>query len=423
MTESCPLVTRRRFVQGLGATVAVVAAGRYGISVWGRDPAAAAPAPPPGSWPVPEERTLVVIEMGGGNDALNMVVPHQSAAYHDLRGGLAVADPIDLDGEVGLHPAMPGLAARYAAGGVAIVEGIGYPEPDLSHFASLSTWWSGQPGAVGATGWLGRWLDGAVGAGDPLAAIAIGPGPAPALAGDTSFAVTVQDAGGLSPGVPPWVDEPAELVAAWAGLAAAPMDSPGLLGRVRDAVAVTAAAHDRLAGAVGPAGDAPAPSRGSLASSLDVAARLVLSPDVSPAVLYVHGFGDFDTHQGQPNRHAALLGELDEALAAFLDTVAAGDAADRVLVMTASEFGRRAASNGGGTDHGTAAAHLVVGPAVAGGRHGQPVDLQHLDGRGNPAHTVDFRSVYATVLETWLSADPTAVLGATVETLPLLQSR
>ncbi len=422
MTAPCPLVTRRRFVQGLGATVAVVAAGRYGISVWGRHPAAAAPAPPPGTWPAPNGRTLVVIEMGGGNDGLNMVVPHQSAAYHDLRGSLAVTDPIDLDGEAGLHPALPSLAARYRDGEVAVVEGVGYPEPDLSHFASLSTWWSGDPGAVGKTGWLGRWLDGAVGGGDPLAAIAIGPGPAPALAGDTAFAVTVQDATGLAPDVPPWVDDPAELVAAWAGMAAAPVDSPSLLGRVRDAVAATAAARDRLAGALGPARDVSPGRRGGLAASLDVAARLVLSPEVSPAVLYVHGFGDFDTHQGQAGRHAALLGELDEALASFFDAVATGGAADRVLVMTASEFGRRAASNGSGTDHGTAAAHLLVGAAVAGGRHGDPLNLRKLDRRGNPVHTVDFRSLYATVLDGWLGADAAAVLGGAHETLPLLQS-
>ncbi len=423
MTAPCPLVTRRRFVQGLGATVAVVAAGRFGISVWGRAPGAAAAAPPAGSWSAPPGRTLVVVELGGGNDGLNTVVPHQSAPYHDLRGELAVDDPVDLDGEVGLHPALAGLAARYHDGQVAVVEGIGYPEPDLSHFASMSTWWSGRPGAVGATGWLGRWVDGAGGAADPLAAIAVGPGPAPALAGEQAYAVTVQDASGLAPDLPPWIDDEDDLVAAWAGLAAAPVDSAELLGRVRAAVTATAAARERLAGALDPPGtDAPG-RRGSLAAYLDVAAKLVLAPDVAPTIVYVHGFGDYDTHQGQAGRHAALLADLNGALGAFLDAVAAGGAAERVLVMTASEFGRRAAANGSGTDHGTAAAHLLIGPAVAGGRYGEAPDLRSLDRRGNPVHTVDFRSVYATVLEGWLDADADAVLGGPHERLPLLRPR
>ncbi len=428
MTGDCTLVTRRRFVQGLGATVAVVAAGRYGISVWGRNPALAAPAPAPGAWPAPGGRTLVVVEMGGGNDGLNMVVPHHSGAYHDLRGELAITDPLDLDGAVGFHPALESLAARYRAGAVAIVEGVGYPDPDLSHFASLSTWWSADPASVGATGWLGRWLDGAVGGGDPLAAVAVGPGPAPALVGENSFVVTVQDERGLAPDLPPWVDDPDELVAAWAGFAAAPMDSPGMLGSVRDAIGATAAARERLSAALGPASATdPAPEprrgRGSLAGYLDVAAQLIVAPEVAPAVVYVHGFGDFDTHQGQAGRHATLLGELDAAVESFFATVTAAGAADRVVLMTASEFGRRAASNGSGTDHGTAAAHLIVGPAVAGGRHGAAVDLARLDPRGNPVHTVDFRSIYATVLRGWLGADDEAVLGGRYESLPLLTAR
>ncbi len=419
---ACP-VTRREFVQGLGATVAVAVAGGYGISVWGRNPSLAAPAPPPGAWPTAAGRTLVVVEMGGGNDALNMVVPHHAGVYHDLRGELAITDPIDLDGRIGFHPALPRLADRYRAGGVAVVEGVGYPDPDLSHFASLSTWWGAAPGTIAGTGWLGRWLDGAVGDGDPLAAVAVGPGPAPALVGDTSFVVTVQDATGLAPDLPPWIDDPAELVAAWAGFAAGPVDSPALLGRVHGAIAATRAAHDRLAGALGGAAAGARRQRGTLAEFLDVAARLVVSDDVAPSVIYVHGFGDFDTHQGQPGRHAGLMGQLDDALDTFLGEVDAAGRAGDVVVMTASEFGRRAASNGSGTDHGTAAAHLLIGEPVAGGRHGEPLDLRDLDRRGNPRHTVDFRSVYATVLGDWLGADAATILDGDYERLPLLERR
>ncbi len=432
----CGLVTRRHFVAGLGATVAVVLAGVHGISIWGRNPHLALAAPPPGSFgPGAPGRTLVVVEMGGGNDGLNMVVPHAAGAYRDLRGELAVADPIDLDGEIGLHPALESLAARYRRNEVAIVEGVGYPDPDLSHFASMSTWWTGTPGAVGATGWLGRYLDGTVGATDPLAAITIGPGPSAAMVGDASFVVSIQDATGLAPRIPPWIDDMDELLGAWAGFAAAPVDSPALFGQVQRAIAATAAARERLGTALAgpaaapltdaPAGDARMDRRrrrpGTLAGSLDVAARLVTS-GLAPRIVYVHGFGDFDTHQGQVGRHETLMADLDEAVDGFFTSVEAAGRAKDVVVMTTSEFGRRARSNGSGTDHGTASTHLLIGATVRGGRHGAPPDLGALQD-GNLVHTVDYRSLYATVLTGWLGAAAADVLGADHETLPLFATR
>ncbi|MEA2001255.1 MAG: hypothetical protein U9N84_05135 [Actinomycetota bacterium] len=153
-----PAVTRRQFLSTIGASVAVASAGAYGISVWGRNPdgtgiptavgttstTSTTSAPlPAGTFEAIGDRTLVVIEVGDGSDGLNMVVPHADARYHDLRGDLAVSAPIDLDGEIGLHPASSFVAERYRNGQVAIVEGVGYPDPDLSHLASMANWWSG----------------------------------------------------------------------------------------------------------------------------------------------------------------------------------------------------------------------------------------------------------------------------------------
>jgi hypothetical protein len=142
--SKCNSVTRRRLLSAIGASVAVASAGAYGISVWGRNPdgtgiptadgttstTSTTGVPlPAGIFEAIGDRTLVVIEMGGGNDGLNMVVPHADPRYHDLRGDLAVSAPIDLDGEIGLHPALTFIAERYTAGQVAIIEGVGYPGP------------------------------------------------------------------------------------------------------------------------------------------------------------------------------------------------------------------------------------------------------------------------------------------------------
>ncbi|NND83968.1 MAG: hypothetical protein HKN46_02345 [Acidimicrobiia bacterium] len=168
-----------------------------------------------------------------------MIVPHAQARYHDLRGDLAVTDAIDLDGEVGLHPDLTFVADQFGTGNVALIEGVGYPDPDLSHFASMSTWWTAMPGAVGSTGWLGRYLDGTVGASDPLAGVSIGPGPNPALVGDTAVVASIQSSAGIAPA---WIDEPSELFGMWSGFAPADADPGSPLAVARDAIADTVAA-------------------------------------------------------------------------------------------------------------------------------------------------------------------------------------
>ena len=376
-------------------------------------------APPVGAFGDVTDRTLVVVEMGGGNDALNMVVPHADSRYFDLRRSIRIEEPIDLDGEIGFHPSLERLADRYAAGQVAIIEGVGVPDPDLSHFISMENWWTGRPDTTDHSGWLGRYLDGTVGYEDPLAGISIGPGPSKAMLGNASYAVAIADASGLSPDLPPWIDTSDELMSMWEGFAAADPSSIDLE-PVRTAIEATAAARAELGTALGGAGNGRRRrSRAGLVSDLDLAARLVASP-AAPRVIYVHGFGDFDTHQGELGRHEQLMGQIDEALDGFFGTLDEFGVADRVLVVTTSEFGRRPRDNGSGTDHGTAAAHLVIGPAVAGGRYGESPDLGRLDSTGNLIHTVDYRSVYATLLDRWLGADADEILGATYERIPLL---
>jgi len=428
-------VSRRRFLAGMGVATGAVVAGGYGLTVWRRGPGEGSSAGELASGELGgiAGRTLVVVELGGGNDGLNTVVPLNDGLYRDLRPTLAVTDPLDLDGHVGLHPKLPKLAERFGAGQVAIVEGIGYPEPDLSHFGSFDIWWSARGGA-GNAGWLGRYLDGTVGFDDPLAAVSIGPAPSRALLGERSFATSIADETGLQPRLPAWIDDRDELVAAWSGFAPASVDATSLVERVERSIGLTSTARTRLDRALGepppdgasePDDDddrAAAAGQGrygdrTVVDSLALAAQLVTS-DAKPRVIYVSGIGDFDTHQGQADRHPLLMEQLDAGIEQFFTTV--GDAED-VVLMTASEFGRRPRENGSGTDHGTANAHFIVGPRVAGGRYGLPPDLRTLDRAGNLGHEVDFRTLYATGLD-WLGVESRPVLGDDFDALDLFHT-
>ena len=412
MNSGCSLVTRRRFLAGLGASAATVTAAGFAINVFNRGPV---PIMAPTVLPTPTTtmasgppRTLVVVELGGGNDALNMVIPHADSAYFDARGSLAIDNPLDLDGAVGFHPNLSNLAGLYAAGNVGIVEGVGYQGSDLSHFVSMNTWWTGEESFAEPTGWLGRYLDATVGYSNPLSGISIGPGPSQAMVGANSFAVSVQDASGLQPSTAQWIDSQDELIAAWSGVVPSTWE-PGLVGDVYRVIEATVGARAEVNA---PLSQLETTRRNSLVSQLEVAAALVAS-DVAPRIIYVHGRGDFDTHTDQLNRHANLMAELDEALGAFFAIVGTHD----VAVLTASEFGRRVKGNGTGTDHGAAGSQLLIGPSVKGGRYGDPSSLSRPDRNGNLAPTVDFRSVYATILAEYLEVDAGEILGGTYETL------
>lgn len=416
----CELITRRNFLVGLGATAGTLVVGSHAASIFARDPGAPVAATTtisPMEAGAPTNRTLVVLELGGGNDGLSMVIPHSDGTYHDLRRSTAIDSPIYLDGSIGLHPNLAGIADRYRAGDVAIVEGVGYPDSDLSHFVSMAAWWTAAPGFGRETGWLGRYLDRTVGYDHPLAGITIGPGPSQAMAGAASFAVAIEDATGLQPVLPDWMDDPDELIGAWAGMVPA-QPAPGLLGAIHRTLEQTTAAraelNDRLAGT------RTSRSR-SLAAQLSLAADLVRS-ETAPQVIYVHGVGDFDTHENQNNRHASLMADLDAAVEALFGPLEEAGLADDVVMLTASEFGRRARDNGSGTDHGTASSHLLIGPSVAGGRYGDPPSLLRTDPSGNVSPTTDYRSIYASVLDEWLQVDADEILGSAHERLGLIAS-
>lgn len=375
----------------------------------------------------PTDRSLVLIQLAGGNDGFNMVVPVTDANYHAARPilRLGASQTVALAGssDFALNPGMSALGSRWADGGMAIVHGVGYPDHSLSHFRSTDIWASASPSNQSwRDGWTGRYVDQAFP--DHISnppefpvAVRIGGASATLLRGQAgALGMSFSDAGQVErlATTGQFFDEgnvPDTAYGAELSFLRGVYNS-GL--RYRDAVVSAAQAGANTA-------DYPGQS---LAQSLAAVARLIKGGLGSR--LYVVQLGGFDTHANQMANHESLLRTLSESVTAFYDDLAADGHGERVLTMTFSEFGRRLGENGAaGTDHGTAAPLMVFGGTVAGGFYGPPANLAALDPNGNPAHTTDFRQIYADVLTSWfgLEASATAsVLGGSFSPLGFLGS-
>jgi len=408
-----PAISRRRFLAG-AATVGAAGAAGYALA---RGPLAAL-----GSRPSldPSRATLVVCTLYGGNDGLNTVVPYQDPAYHAGRGELALSptEVLPLGDGLGLHPRLAGLKRLWDAGELAIVRGVGYPDPSFSHFRSMDIWQSAVPDTEVSSGWIGRWLDAT--RADPLSALSLGPTLPLAFRGERVQAAALP-AGSLSlPGTPAQRAAYAALerpLPGQAPLAAAVAASGAELLRVQATLSellgpAGEAASDSALEGPGPKTRVQGPGRsgpaGQLGQQLDAVARLIAKD--APTKVYGVSLGGFDTHTDEKATQARLLSELDAALSGFVSSVRSSRRGAQTVVLVYSEFGRRVAANAsGGTDHGSAAPVLVLGPPVRGGFYGEEPSLTDLDS-GNLKHTVDFRSVYATLLAKVVGVDPGASL-------------
>jgi uncharacterized protein (DUF1501 family) len=359
--------------------------------------------------PERDARVLVVLQLDGGNDGLNTLVPFADPEYAKLRPSLKVATGrlLKVNDRFGLHPSLTGFSKLLEAGSLGVVPGVGYPNPNRSHFRSMAIWQSARfdPEEHNGLGWLGRALDGSDKAGNP-AALLVGPeSPPVALRGRRSVAAALDRVEDLTLIEPMARATPAG-------------SSEDLLGFVRRATLDSYATADRLAGLAGKGTDAAYPDTG-LGRRLRLAARL-LKADLGTRVFYAVQSG-YDTHASQNFQHAGLLNELAGAVKAFFDDLTAAKIADRVALMVFSEFGRTVKENGSaGTDHGTAAPVFLAGPGVKAGVTGTQPSLTDLAG-GEPKMTTDFRRVYATLLEDWLGMPAAAALAGPFEKLPLLR--
>ncbi len=357
--------------------------------------------------PDKDARVLVVVEMDGGNDALNTIIPHADENYAKLRPKLKL-DPervLKVTDSVGLHPALRPLDKLLSIGNLAVMPGVGYPNPNRSHFESMAMWQTARFDAeeLKGYGWLGRAMDPSSGN-----LLSVGAEVPTALRGRRSTAMALR----------PRIEEVllSDPLAAQAGIG--PESADDLLAFVQRQAVDARFAAQKLAKLKDGKTITGYP-RTELAERLKMVAKL-LKADIGTRVFYTQQSG-YDTHAQQRFRHANLLDEFAGAVSAFFADLKGAKLDERVMLLSFSEFGRTIQENGSaGTDHGTAGACFVAGPTVKGGLVGSVPSLTDLDD-GEPKMTTDFRSVYATLLGAWLGL-PADDLGKDVSPLALFAS-
>jgi uncharacterized protein (DUF1501 family) len=405
--------TRRQFL-GAGLSALTLGGAVPGLFARAADDAARADR---------NDRVLVVVELAGGNDGLNTVVPFEDDRYHKARPTLHVAkEQVQrLTDQVGLHPSMDAAGQLFKDGKLAVVQGVGYPRPDRSHFRSMEIWHTASTAPrPPSTGWLGRVLDAGHKEGDDegLAGLGLTEGLPQALTSDKLTVPALKQIENFNTGVADTPDADPPRARLLRRLSTGPTVKgepiPYLRRQAETAYRTAAKLRDAAANYQS---DVQYP--GDLGAQLRRAAQ-VIAANLGVRLLWVSQ-GGYDTHSKQGPAHQALLGELSGALAAFQKDMEKHKAADRVLVLTFSEFGRRVAENASqGTDHGAASCLFLCGSKVKGGLAGTYPSLEKL-GEGDLIHTADFRSVYATILEKWLGCDAEKLLGGKFAPLDLLK--
>ncbi|MHB1920680.1 MAG: DUF1501 domain-containing protein [Chitinophagaceae bacterium] len=360
-----------------------------------------------------QDKVLVIIQLSGGNDGLNTVIPYNNDLYHSLRPVLGIDKNkvLPLNDELGLHPALSGFRELYDQGGLSILNSVGYPNPDLSHFRSMDIWQTGSLSQeILKTGWIGRYLDAQCsGCGAPTQALEMDDTLSRTLKGSARTGLAVKDPKRLygtsdDPYFKMMMDHhPAEddhlQVEYLYKTLAETMSSADYIYRQSRIYASRASYPDT-----------------GIGKDLRTIAELIVSR-IKTKVYYL-SLGSFDTHVNQQPQQQRLFTQLSEAMKIFVEDLKKNNRFQDVMVMTFSEFGRRVSQNAsGGTDHGTAnSMFLVSGGMKKQGILNQPPDLTHLD-QGNLKYQVDFKSVYATILKQWLRADDLKILGQSYEHL------
>jgi uncharacterized protein (DUF1501 family) len=409
-TETIRLLRRRRLLQGALGGVCAHTAGALGLPLLFARAADAAAAPGAAG-----ERILVVMELSGGNDGLNTLVPYADDAYYRHRPsiGIRAAKLRKIDDHHGFSPGMAGFERLYKEGQLAIVHGCGYDQPSFSHFTSMAYWHTAAPNSGGEYGWVGRLADAMV------------PGGAP------NFLVNIDETQSLAvrsrEHTPVVFDDPEKFVRkgfyqerpvfermAQAGDYGSPSHRY-LMEVARSAQEASALVREAWARYRTPV------DYGVYPVDLKKVAALI-DAGMSTRLYYVaYRHNAFDTHVHQSDLHARQLTYVSDAVAAFLQDLERIGRADDVTLLIFSEFGRRVPQNTSlGTDHGTANCMFLVGNNVRGGHYGKPVSLTELDAGDNLIHTCDFRRVYATAIEGWLRhADSAPLLGGRFDPFPV----
>jgi uncharacterized protein (DUF1501 family) len=397
-------LTRRKFLQLTSGAIAVGAAAPL-LSINEIAQAAIDRPMPPGT-PI-----LVIVTLYGGNDGLNTVIPYTDPIYFASRPDISYKPEtlLPLDSELALNPAMKGIKALWDQKKVAIVRGVGYPNPDRSHFSSMAKWQTASPIKNVNTGWLGRWID--TQEEDPMLAISLGSVLPPLLAG-AKRSGSALPLGGL-------VIPRGSLATECLKLSKVSKQDSKLMAAaatsMRNLFSISTNVQPLLKKPAPTPIDLPTINGGNaggdsnLAQQLDVVAKLIAAG--SPTKIWSVSLGGFDTHANEANAQAALLGAVSDSLSRFMSQMKTTSRSNDLTVMVYSEFGRRVVGNASqGTDHGTSGPMFMIGNSVKGGFYGEQPSLKNLY-KGDLAVTTDFRDVYATVIEKVLKSPVEPTLG------------
>ena len=366
-----------------------------------------------------KDPVLVVVQLTGGNDFMNMLVPYTDGAYYDARPLVRVAEDevLPINDTLGFNPNASRLKELYDAGNVAVVQGIGYPNSSRSHFRGMDIWHTCEPDRISTEGWVAKVIDRLDPEGEnPLTAVNIGRGLPRALAapGVTATSVGDLDNYGLMTGVE--VEEERERDLEIFKRMYTPAVGAGL---VQDYLSQTG--RGSLVGA-----EILATVPGQYSSSVEYGANPIAKALHDVARIHTAGVGTrvfytnhpgYDTHSHQPPVHPRLLQEVSGALADFMQDLREHDAAEEVTILVFTEFGRRMKDNGSGTDHGSGGGAFIVGDLVEGGLYAEypsvdPSDWLHGE---DLKHTIDFRGIYGTILEQWMGIAPQEIVGGEFE--------
>lgn len=400
------LITRRGFLKGAAI---VAASGSFAPTFLTRTAYTALAA---GS------SQLVVIQLSGGNDGINTVIPYATPQYAQSRPTLAIGQDqvLALDSNVGLHPNLKALKALFDQKQLAVVQGVGYPNPNRSHFQSMQIWQTASPDNSQQTGWLGRY-DEANLQGQRLGALNFGQQLPRTLWTEHTVVPSIGSLNNYQfltdPRAP---DDKQAQIDAINKIFNNPVGRDAADFFREAAIDAFQTAADLKSAVAGTKSAAQYPAT-ALGRQLQLVGQLIGSK-LGTRIYYL-SMGSFDTHSGEKNTHDRLMQQLNDGLDAFVKDLQAQGAFGSTAIMTFSEFGRRVKENGsGGTDHGTAEPMFLLGGSVQGGLYGAYPSLSDLD-VGDLKFSTDFRSVYGTVVSDWLGADPGLVLGGAFPKLPI----
>jgi len=362
---------------------------------------------------------LVVLQLTGGNDYLNSVIPYTDSNYYDnRRGPLQIPEDsvLKLDDELGLHPVMGPMKEIYDQGDMAIIHGVGYENSPRSHFRSMDIWHTCEPDKVGTEGWVGRAIRDLDPSGDnPVTGVNIGQGLPRAMIVPGVSVASVADLSTY--GLLTSIEQEqlrTTMLQRFTNMYAQAIGT----GPVKEYLGQTGLdalkGADILKGGLGRYSSSVEYASDAIAKALrDVA--VIHTADVGTRIFYT-AHGSFDTHASQAPAFDKLWTEVSQAIADFWDDLREHDADDNVIMFLFSEFGRRVRDNGSGTDHGAAGACIAIGPRVKGGMHGVYPDTkpEALE-QGDLVPNQDFRGVYSTILEDWLDLDPVSIVNGQFE--------